>query len=108
MLIFFPPQYFNLLSQIELKCDLFRVLTSIQYYIRLDIAGFKCRKELGEQEVKGIIIPSILLVQTVAKVEPVVETAAINNQRTVPKLHILEEVSVPFHIGGQTPDPHQQ
>lgn len=53
-----------------------------------------------------MIIPSILLVQTVAEVEPEVETAAVNNQTTVPKVYILEEVSVPVHIGGQTVDPH--
>lgn len=63
---------------------------------------------MGEEEVKFIIIPSILLVQTVAKVEPEVETAAINNKTTVPKMNILEEVSVPVHIGGQTVDPHEQ
>lgn len=55
-----------------------------------------------------MIIPSILQVQTVAEVEPEVETAAVNNQTTVPKLHILEEVFVPVHIGGQTVDPHEQ
>lgn len=75
-------------------------LTSIQYYIWLNVASCQCRKKLGEQESKRIIIPSMLLVQTVVKVESEEETAAINNQTTVPKLHILEKVSVPFHIGG--------
>lgn len=75
-------------------------LTSIQHHIRLDVASCQRRKKLGEQESEGIVIASVLLVQIVVKVESEEETAAINNQTTVPKLHILEEVSVPFHIGG--------
>lgn len=75
-------------------------LTSIQYYIWLDVASCQCRKKLGDLESKRIIIPSMLQVQIVAEVEPEEETGAINNQMTVPKLHILEKVSVPFHISG--------
>lgn len=81
--------------------------TSIQDHIWLDVAGCQCRKKLGEEEGKCIIIPSMLLVQMMVKVQSVVETAAINNQATVPKPHILEEVSVPFHKGGETLDPHE-
>lgn len=49
----------------------------------------------------------MLLVQTVGEVEAEIQAAAINNQATVPELHILEEVSVPLHIGGQTLDTHR-
>lgn len=75
-------------------------LTSIQYNKWLDAAICQCRKKLGEQESKRIVIPSMLLVQAVGKVESVKEAAPINNQTAVSKLHILEKVCVPFHIGG--------
>lgn len=83
------------------------ILTSIQYHIRLDVTGCQRREELGEQASERIIIPSMPLVQKVVKVEAEKQTAAVNNQTTVPELHILEEVSVPLHIGGQTLDTHR-
>lgn len=83
-----------------------RILTSIQYNIGLDVAGFQCWQELGEQAGKSIIVASILPVQAVVKVEVEKETAAINNQTAVPELDIFEEASVRLHVGGETLDTH--
>lgn len=55
---------------------------------------------------KGIIVPSMLLVQTVVKVEAEIQTAAINHQPTISELHILEEVLVPLNICGKALDTH--
>lgn len=82
------------------------VFTSIQYHVWLDVTGCQSSKELAEQAGESVIIPSMLLVQTVVEVEAEIQTAAVNNQTAVPKLHILEESSVPLHIGGQTLDTH--
>ena len=82
------------------------ILTSIQYHIWLDVTGGQRGEELCEKASESIIVPSALLVQTVVKVQAKIETAAVDNQTTVPELHVLEEVSVPLHIGGQTLDTH--
>lgn len=83
------------------------IFTSIQNHIWLDVTGCQRREELGEQGGKSIIVSSMLLVQTVVKVEAEIQAAAIDNQATVPEFHILQEVFVPLHISGQTLDTHE-
>lgn len=86
--------------------DWVAILTSIQDHIWLDVTGCQCREELGEQARKSIVVSSILLVQTVVKVKAKIQTAAVDNQSTVPEPHILEEVSVALHICSKTLNTH--
>ena len=81
--------------------------TSIQHHIRLDVTGCQRGQELCEQASEGIIVPSMLLVQAMVKVQAEIQTAAIDDQATVPEPDVLQEASVPLHIGGQTLDTHE-
>lgn len=80
--------------------------TSIQHHVWLDVTCRQCREELGEQASESIIVPTVLLVQTLSEVQAEIETAAVNDQPTVPEPHILEQVSLLLHEGGQTVDTH--
>lgn len=83
------------------------VPTSVQHHVRLDVAGCQGREELGEQVGEGVVVPSMLLLQPMVKVEAEIQTAAVNDQATVPELHILEEVSVPLYVGSQAMHTHK-
>lgn len=85
----------------------FTAFTSIEDHKRLDVTGFQLREELMEQFGESIVISPVLLVQKVVKIEAEVEAAAVNNQPTVPEPHILEDMFVLLHEGGQALDSHE-
>lgn len=85
----------------------FMAFTSIEDHKRLDVACCQLREELMEQGGKSVVISPVLLVQKVVKVEAEVETAAVDDQVTVPEPHVLQDMSVLLHEGGQTLDSHE-
>lgn len=80
--------------------------TSIQDHKGLDVTGGQVGEELMQQAGERIVISSVLLVQKVVKVEAEVEAAAVDDEATVSDPHVLENMSVFLHEGGQPEDSH--
>lgn len=85
----------------------FVAFTSIEDHKGLDVTRCQLREELVQLVGKSVILSPVLLVQKVVKVEAEVEAAAVDDQVTVPEPHVLEDMPVLLHEGGQTLDSHE-